>query len=74
MKSPLRPPVGKVDTHLTASARPHEVQCIDPFCSGRGHRFLFQLVNPIHDGVEAAMAIDVVPISIRDGSPEGFRF
>ena len=47
---------------------------VDPSCSGRGRRFLLRLVDLIHDGVEAAMAFDGVPIGIGDGLPEGRRW
>ena len=47
---------------------------VDPSCSGRGRRFLLCLVDLVHDGVEAAMAFDGVPIGIGDGLPEGRRF
>ena len=47
---------------------------VDPSCSGRGRRFLLRLVDLIHDGVEAAMVFDGVPIGIGDGLPEGRRF
>ena len=47
---------------------------VDPSCSGRGRRFLLRLIDLIHDGVEAAMAFDRVPIGIGDGLPEGRRW
>ena len=47
---------------------------VDPSCSGPGRRFLLSLVDLIHDGVEAAMAYDGVPIGISDGLPEPRRF
>ena len=47
---------------------------VDQSCSGRGRRFLLRLVDLVHDGVEAAMAFDGVPIDISDGLPEPRRF
>ena len=47
---------------------------VDPSCSGRGRRFLLRLVDLIHDGVDAAMAFDGVPIGIGDGLPKNRCF
>ena len=47
---------------------------IDSSRSGRGVCCLLRLVNPFHDGVEAAMAFDGVLISISEGLPQPRRF
>ena len=47
---------------------------VDHSCPGQGRRFLGRLVDLVHDGVEAAMAFDGVPIGISDGLPEGEDF
>ena len=47
---------------------------IDSSCSGRGDCCLFRLVDLFHDGVEAAVAFDGVPIGVSDGLPQPRRF
>lgn len=57
-----------------ATSLPPEGKMVDPSCSGRGRRFVVRLVYLIHEGVEAAVAFDGVPIGIRDGFPQPRRF
>ena len=50
------------------------MEIVDHSRSGRGRHFLLRLADPVHAGVEAAMAFDGVPIGISDGLPQPRRF
>ena len=68
------PPLfGKWATSATPFEWPREAEFVDHSRAGQGRRFLIRLVDFIHDGVEAAMAFDGVPIDISDGLPENRR-
>ena len=50
-----------------------ETEIVDHSRAVGGWRFLLQLVDLLHDDIEAAMAFDRVPIGIGDGLPQESR-
>ena len=74
MRHLMRHPPFSVAHEYDGTALTPEAEIVDPSRSGRGRRFLFRLVDLVHDGVEAATAFDGVPIGISEGLPEPRRF